>query len=333
MRVSFIIPVYKVEQYLEQCVNSVLGQTYRDIEVLLVDDGSPDSCPAMCDDFAAKDSRVKVLHKKNGGLSDARNAGLSVVTGDYIVFVDSDDFWVDSECLEQLMKVVEANPECDFVNFNCYYYYPETETYKKWIAFDEKLSVPVDKNTALCSLVSSGTVPMSAWMKVISRKTLLDLNLKFIRGLISEDVPWFIDLLDGCKSCLFVNHYVYAYRKGVSGSITNNKSYSYKNFSDVLSIVDSELGRIDHRTFSDAAKNSLMSFLAYEVCILLGRVHMLDKDYRKSSKRKLREYMYLFKYTDNPKVRKVALIYRYFGFNITEFFLRIFMDSKQYRKK
>lgn len=332
MRISFIIPVYKVEAYLNQCVDSILCQTYRDIEVILVDDGSPDCCPEMCDAYVEKDSRVKVVHKPNGGLSEARNAGLKVATGDYIIFVDSDDFWVGEECLQQLMDVVIMHPECDFINFNCSYYYPETGIYKKWGAFDKKLSIPTDKNTAVCTLVASGTMPMSACLKVISRKSLLSMNLRFIGGIISEDVPWFIDLLDGTKKCMFVNHYIYAYRKGVVGSITSNTSYSYKNFSDLLGIVDAELEKIDKRSFSDDAKKALMSFLAYEVCILFGRVHMLDSKYREECKRILKKYTYLFAYTDNPKVKKVALVYKLFGFHLTEFFLRLFMDSKQHRK-
>lgn len=89
--ISVIIPVYKVEQYLDECVESVVRQTYTDLEVILVDDGSPDGCPALCDRWAKKDSRIKVVHKKNGGLSSARNAGLAVARGEYIGFVDSDD--------------------------------------------------------------------------------------------------------------------------------------------------------------------------------------------------------------------------------------------------
>ena len=93
MKVSFVIPVYKVEKYLDECVQSILKQTYRDYEILLVDDGSPDLCPEMCDHWARVDDRIKTLHKPNGGLSDARNYGLRHAMGEYIVFIDSDDFW------------------------------------------------------------------------------------------------------------------------------------------------------------------------------------------------------------------------------------------------
>ena len=96
---SVIIPIYNVEDYLEQCVNSVLNQTYKDLEIILVNDGSKDKCPEMCDDFAKKDERILVLHKKNGGLSSARNFGMDHASGKYILFLDSDDYWSEKEAL------------------------------------------------------------------------------------------------------------------------------------------------------------------------------------------------------------------------------------------
>ena len=92
-KISVIIPVYKVEEFLDDCVRSVIAQTHTNTEIILVDDGSPDNCPAMCDSWAEKDKRIKVIHKPNGGLSDARNAGLEIATGEYISFIDSDD-WI-----------------------------------------------------------------------------------------------------------------------------------------------------------------------------------------------------------------------------------------------
>ena len=91
-KVSIVVPIYNVEKYLKQCVESIINQTLKDIEIILVYDCSPDNCPQMCDDYARRDNRIKVLHKKNGGLSSARNAGIEVATGDYIGFVDSDDY-------------------------------------------------------------------------------------------------------------------------------------------------------------------------------------------------------------------------------------------------
>lgn len=106
--ISVVVPIYKVEKYLPQCVDSILNQTYLNLEVILVDDGSPDNCGKICDEYAAKDSRVRVIHKKNGGLSDARNAGIDVAQGDYLAFVDSDD-WLEPDTYEAMLAAMERH--------------------------------------------------------------------------------------------------------------------------------------------------------------------------------------------------------------------------------
>ena len=107
--ISIIIPVYNVEKYLFRCVNSILSQTYSDIEIILVDDGSPDNSPELCDEIAQTDSRVVVIHKKNGGLSSARNAGLDIAKGDYVFFIDSDDWLSSNTVLENFYKTAVKN--------------------------------------------------------------------------------------------------------------------------------------------------------------------------------------------------------------------------------
>ena len=321
MKVSFILPVYKVEKYLDECVESIVSQTYRDIEVVLVDDGSPDRCPIICDEWAKKDPRIKVVHKSNGGLSDARNVGFENATGDYVIFVDGDDFWASPTALQELLEVVVKHPECDFIGFNCSYFYGDTNTYEKWVTYDDALSRPIDKDTAMRLLVASGTMPMSACLKVISRKSLSDMGLRFIKGIISEDIPWFIDLLDGSKKCMFVNQYVYAYRQNRAGSIT--ASGGEKSFNDVFSIIKMELDKMEKRTFSPAAKEALYSFLAYEFCILLSSVSKRSKEKRDE----LLAYKWLLKYTANPKVRKAALVNKFFGIKATEWVLRFYNEK------
>lgn len=326
MKVSFILPIYNVEKYLSECVESILAQTYSDFEILLVDDGSPDNCPALCDEWAKKDNRIKALHKPNGGLSDARNYGLEHAQGDYVVFVDSDDFWVNKDCLQRLMNVVDAHPECDFIGFNCSYYYSDTKTYNKWVAYDESLSKPTDKDNVLRSLVASGTFPMSACLKVLKRKALLEINLNFIKGLLSEDIPWFIDLLEGAKKCMFINDYIYAYRQGVVGSISN--SFSVRNFNSILKIIDNELQKLEGRTFNEKTKDYIKSFLAYELCICLGGLGQLDKSVRNEYYEKLKPYKWLLKFRQNPKVKKVSILNSLVGFRLTRFFLEFYFSRR-----
>lgn len=116
-RISIVVPVYKAEKYLPRCVESLLSQTYRELEIILVDDGSPDNCPEICDGYAEKDGRVKVIHKENGGVSSARNAGLEAASGDYITFVDSDDY-IDGQMYEKMLSVAEEY-SCDVVMCDC----------------------------------------------------------------------------------------------------------------------------------------------------------------------------------------------------------------------
>lgn len=104
IKISIVIPVYNVEKYLQECVDSVVKQSYKNIEIILVDDGSKDNSPKLCDELAKTDDRIKVIHKENGGLSSARNAGMKVITGDYFVFLDSDDYWTDLDFLKKIVN-------------------------------------------------------------------------------------------------------------------------------------------------------------------------------------------------------------------------------------
>lgn len=325
MKVSFIIPIYKVEQYLEQCVNSVLNQTYRDIEVILVDDGSPDGCPKLCDTFAERDSRVRVLHKANGGLSDARNAGLLVATGDYIIFVDGDDFWHDTSSLETLVSEICHTPNCDFIGFNCSYYIPSNNKREDWVAYDCAIGSEMSSRACIRYLVQSGTFPMSACLKILNRKFLLDNALFFKKGVYSEDIPWFIDLLSKSSSCRFINNYIYSYRKEVEGSISS--TFSQKKWDDlfchlregVSSLVSSEI---------NSTSEALLSFWAYEYYILVGMLGFVEVGERRRLRKELFRYDWLVKYDINPKVRKVNLLRRFMGVRLTCRFLHFYIKRK-----
>ena len=129
-KISVIVPIYNVEPYLRQCVDSVIKQTYSNLEILLIDDGSPDHCGAICDDYAQKDNRIKVLHKKNGGLSAAWNDGMSMATGDWIAFVDSDD-WLDTKYFETLLQAPGIDA-ADIIQSGGYYWEESRNQFVRW---------------------------------------------------------------------------------------------------------------------------------------------------------------------------------------------------------
>lgn len=231
--VSVIIPVYKVEPYLRQCVDSVLAQTYTDFEVILVDDGSPDGCPAICDEYAEKDSRVKVIHKENGGLSDARNAGMNIACGEYALFVDSDDF-ISKEFLENLLRMAEEY-NLDIVEGKTVYYENALVSEVFHLNHDEYVFF---NNDDVYEFYLKTYQIVSAWNKLIKRSLLSE--VRFIRDMISEDFIWFyngvLPLIVCAGYCAYSTYY---YRQGNTLSITkqvSEKHYtSYKNIIETLS--------------------------------------------------------------------------------------------------
>lgn len=323
MKISFILPVYNVEAYLRECVDSLTCQTFKDFEIILVDDGSPDGCPALCDQLATEDNRIKVLHKPNGGLSDARNAGLKVASGDYVIFVDSDDKWIGENSLEKLIELIRIYPECQFYGFNCQYFYPATNSYRKWVAYAENILIPINGSSAMCALVESGTFPMSACLKVFNKSFLLDNKLYFEKGIMAEDIPWFISVLEKCSKCIFSNQYIYAYRQNVIGSIT--QSFGERSFNNLFMIIKRELSWIENRQFDYEAKQALYSFLAYEYCILLASIRRLDNSLRCLKRKELLEYKWLLKYDTHPKVKKVAFLYKIIGIKWIEIILNKYL--------
>lgn len=323
MKVSCIIPVYKVEAYLRQCVESLTGQSYRDVEIILVDDGSPDGSPQLCDVLASEDARIRVIHKENGGLSDARNVGLQAATGEYVVFVDGDDFWLYKEALQQLVDEVKS--DLDFIGFNCSYYYPDSDSYSQWVAYADGLAEPVGKDIAMIALVKSGTFPMSACLKLLKRTFLIENQLFFKKGQIAEDIPWFINVLDSTSNCCFVNKYIYGYRQNVAGSISNTRGR--KSFDHLFDIFKTELSLTDCRSFRGEAMEALKSFLAYEYCILLTY-----RDIDKTTKYELLNYKDILAYDMNPKVKKASTVYKVFGINTTILVLSVYQWIRQHRK-
>lgn len=184
-KISVIVPIYSVEKYLSKCIDSIINQTYTNLEIILVDDGSPDNCSIICDDYSLMDIRIKVIHKKNGGLSDARNAGLNVATGDYISFLDSDDY-IHKEFYETLINLIiqyDADvAQCEFLKV-----YEDSKSNPNGCDFDtdEKISV-LDNREALNNLFNEYYVnTVVVWNKLYKRE--LFKSIRYPKGKIHED--------------------------------------------------------------------------------------------------------------------------------------------------
>ena len=224
--ISIIIPVYKVEKYLDKCVESVVSQTYKNLEIILVDDGSPDCCPEMCDKWAKKDGRIKVIHKKNGGLSDARNAGLDIMTGDYVMFVDSDDF-IDSEMCDNMLSLMHKH--CADICCCDYFEFKEGKPFKK--EESRKNKVQCFNGEDVIDLLFNKKIPliMVAWCKIY-KVGVFD-NLRFTVGKYHEDEYIIHHSLSKAKTVVYTKANYYNYLKR-TGSITSK--ISNKNIEDSL---------------------------------------------------------------------------------------------------
>lgn len=214
--VSIIVPVYKVEKELDRCVQSILGQTYKNLEIILIDDGSPDKCPEMCDEYAQKDGRIKVIHKRNGGLSDARNAGLDIAKGEYFAFIDSDD-WVAENFIEHLVTNMEATNSdisiCGYIMVNT------AGEMRHYAAGKDDLEI-FEHDAALHELFAQQKFGCMICLKVYRHDLFED--VRFPKGKLYEDIAVSLPLFEKSKRCVLSDAELYYYFQRDS-SIVNSK--------------------------------------------------------------------------------------------------------------
>ena len=231
--VSFVVPVYNVERYLSECVESILAQTFRDVEIILVDDGSTDSSGAMCDDYQKRDARVRVVHKPNGGLSDARNAGLDVAQGDFVFFVDSDDR-LREDAAELLVDAAERE-NADFVFFNALAFRddaPDVYTSKEYV---RKRGYASKSGAALArELMIFDEYKPSACVVFFRRKFLENNRLRFKKAIYHEDELFSYRAYISAEKVAFLPEALY-YRRVREGSIMTSANLA-KRFRSMLTI-------------------------------------------------------------------------------------------------
>lgn len=215
--ISVIVPVYRVEKYLERCVKSILSQTYKNLEVILVDDGSPDQCPAICDACAEKDARVKAIHQENKGLSGARNAGIDAASGEYLAFVDSDDY-VNPHFIEELYQLLQdtgcAIGQCRFCYVKGDGLVEEGDSafcIYRGESLMEQLYGPEEKAT--CFVV--------AWNKLYRAELFKETGIRYPEGRIHEDEATTYRLFHEAKKLAFLDRALYGYYTENGGSITS----------------------------------------------------------------------------------------------------------------
>lgn len=202
--ISVIIPIYNVEEYLPRCLDSILGQTYTNLEVVLVDDGSPDGCGALCDAYAEKDSRIRVVHQENGGVGRARNVGLAHCTGDYITFVDPDDY-IFPDSIQRLYDRAQADGS-DMVIGNCIRTYSDGTQSDPCFTMDDAVYT---RDEVLDRLAGFTAMPVMSCNRLLTRHCMEGVTYPEVR--IGEDTRVFPQMLDRCTRMSTISTPTYAY--------------------------------------------------------------------------------------------------------------------------
>lgn len=325
MQVSVIIPVYNTEKYLSECVESVLAQTYKNMEILLIDDGAKDMSPKICDEYAQKDSRIKVIHKKNGGLSDARNTGIEVCSGDYVMFLDSDDYWDDHQLMEKLIAQMQRKP-VDILNFRYKKYMEEEKVYVSCLESFEHMEGNT-KEDILEQMLDHGLYISSACNKMLNAEFLKKNQLYFKKGITSEDIDWCARILILCGSLGYVNEEAYVYRQrehSISHSLT------YKNIYDLSNNIKECV-----RLGKNLSKNSRFyglyhDFTAYQYGTLLLSNNLVDDKRVRDIMKDMKQYQWLLKYHRNKKIKLQYYVHFIFGYYNLIRFLKLYCKFKKY---
>lgn len=279
--ISIIVPVYKVEKYLDRCLNSLVKQAYQNLEIILVDDGSPDNCPKMCDNWSKKDNRIKVIHKENGGVSSARNTGIECATGDYITFLDSDDYY--SETFSNCLSFLNGD------NIYCFSYNSDQNGLVKKIqpniAWNEGLNHDFNKGKI------STVIYNSVWNKIFKTAFLKENNIIFDTGfVIAEDLKFVLDCFVNDEKMNFINAAYYNYYQN-SESVIHN--VTFKKINDTLQVCEYAIKSL--KNFKDKkTKTFIKKLISENLLTVLNRANsytLEENNFIKSELKKHKKYI------------------------------------------
>ncbi len=313
MLFSIIVPVYNVEKYLNECVESILSQTHKDFELILINDGSTDTSGNICDQYAQNDNRVKVIHKQNGGQSTARNLGVKNAIGEYAIFLDSDDFINDENFLFDLKEKIKKNT--DIIVFRYHKYYSD---HIDDCGISLKGLNVTEKNIFIQQLVSRDAFFCSCWSKCTRMSILKDNNITFDENLCCEDMDWYYNVVSHAKNFEFIDKPYINYRQR-ENSVTS--TFKKKSFTDYIFTINKWQNEFQ-KIADSSLKVTMLSSLAKLYCNLLIGYSAHSKQL-KTEKKQIFAFKKLLKYNLNPRTKIISRFAKIFGLNITCFILKI----------
>ena len=317
---TFIIPVYNVDNWLHQCVDSILCQSFNDFEIILVDDGSADGSGWMCDKLAEMHNKITAIHQKNRGLSIARNTGEEVANSEYIIFLDSDDYWNDSEGLCKLNRLLSS--DIDVIAFSSMNYYEDTKSISEdRYDYPEKLN-HMSPGTCLDYMIRNDRFNISACKKVFRKSFFEDNNLYFKSGIKSEDIEQGLRLANCLPRYRFLNEKLYVYRhRNNSISTTIDEKHIIDYYKTIVTYSKYEFK-------NERVKDLLLSYLGYQYGLLLAYATNTKLKDKKTILKNLKKYSFLLAYSGYPRTEKINRVYKRVGFTITRYILGMYLRTK-----
>lgn len=312
VKFSIIIPVYNVEAFLDECVESVINQTFDNFEIILVDDGSTDSSGKICDNWAEMSDKIKVVHQTNGGLSKARNVGIRKAQGEYLIFLDSDDFWRDATVLETIDRRVNHN-NLDLLCFGYQEFDDKTKKFGKALFGEASIfNERENKKSVLYTALQKGVYVSSAWVKVLRRHFVIEHDLFFIENITSEDIDWSARILINLKSVRILPENLYVYRQRADSIVHTVKTKNLQMLADNI-IRCVQLGK----DISDKnCREIYWNYVSYQYCTFL--IHACKNNKNEDVKKIIQEmknFNWLLKYHLNKKVKMIYFL-NLLGFKI-----------------
>ena len=314
MKFSIIIPAYNVANYLENCVESILKQSYDNYEIIIVDDGSTDETGKVADELLTQSMQINVVHQSNGGASKARNTGMKRATGDYILFLDGDDFWSDSHFLKQIASELTIEL-VDVIIFGYSYYYD-----------NEIKESPISRLKDLGEATNFGLFNGPNWNKCISKK-LINKGLSFPEDLVSEDSLYCSSIMKRMESFSVITSTQYMYRQNRAGSLTN--VVKERNVLDTLEGISRGLS--DEKSHSEVKRKALNTYftISYISILPYAKPYLFNQEIRNL----LIQYKYLLKnssHINNKSFKMTGIFTSIFGINIST---RLFSYLLKFYKK
>ncbi|WP_455136840.1 glycosyltransferase family 2 protein [Thermophilibacter sp.] len=322
---SIIVPAYNVEPYLTPCIESVLAQSFGDFEAIVVDDGSTDGTPAVCDKLAQRDDRVVVIHKPNGGLSSARNAGTARARGTYIVYLDGDDWIRDKRLLERCLNAFSGR-DVDVLFFDAVKFDEEENVFYRSTLRMEEVFLHFEKrdmDSVSTQLMSSDSFPVAAWKKAYARELLLDdageLRCPFDENLsYSEDIEWTFRALSRARRVGYVSGSPIVYRlRADSSSLTSTKTLSLKRFSDQIRSIAMMYDRRFDQGWRSETVRAIEGYASYQFYVSLFVTLRLSEGDVEQGRNLLRQHVEWAAKGIGTKAKLSYVVFSVFGYRAT----------------